>query len=125
MRYILTLFALATVLATPIVAQSAEKGAHRGDEKPNAEEKHDGDAAKPDPEAAVASAVEEAQSKHGSVTTASGRKIEYTVTPGTLTIRNDASNPITNKNKKKKNTKHTKGDDHERPITFLFNGGPG
>jgi hypothetical protein len=77
MQYVLRLFALATVLATtPFVALSAGKGAHHGGDEPDAQEKHDADAAKPDPEAAVASAVEEAQSKHGSVTTASGRKIE-------------------------------------------------
>jgi carboxypeptidase C (cathepsin A) len=126
MRYVLTLLALTTVLATaPIVAQSAEKGANHGDDKPNAEEKHDGDAAKPDPEAAVASAVEEAQSKHGSVTTASGRKIEYTVTPGTLTIRNDAGDPIASMFYVGYVANRAKGEEHERPITFLFNGGPG
>src|ERR1700744_1849332 len=76
MRNVLAFLTLGTVLATtPVLAQ---KTAKPGDGKPNAQEKHEAEAGKPDPEAAVASAVEDAQPKHGSVTTAGGRKIEYT-----------------------------------------------
>jgi carboxypeptidase C (cathepsin A) len=127
MRHALTFFALAAVLAvTPLFAQHADRAAHHEEDKQGSEEaKHDGDKAKPDPEAAVASAVEDAQPKHGTVTTASGRKIEYTVTPGTLTIRDDAGDPIASMFYVGYVANRAKGDERERPVTFLFNGGPG
>jgi carboxypeptidase C (cathepsin A) len=126
MRHALSLLALAAVLATTTVAaQRADRAARHGEDKPGTEAKHDTDAAAPDPEAAVASATEDAQPKHGSVATASGRRIEYTVTPGTLTIRNDAGDPIASMFYVGYVANRFKAEGRERPITFLFNGGPG
>jgi len=71
---------------------------------------------------AKAPVTEQATPSRGTVTVA-GKRIDYTVTPGTLTIRNDNGEPVasmfyvgyvadnpTNR---------------ERPVTFVFNGGPG
>jgi hypothetical protein len=93
MRRVPSLLVLAAVLVTtPVVAQRTDRASRHGEDKPTTEAKHDSDTAAPDPEAAVASAVEEAQPKQGSVATTNGRRIEYTVTPGTLTmVRHDGA----------------------------------
>lgn len=62
---------------------------------------------------------EQAQPKKGSVSIA-GHSIEYTATPGTLTIRNDKGEPIASMFY----VAYTSGE-KKRPVTFLFNGGPG
>ena len=77
------LAAVAATAMTPAAARFAdEHDSHKADDA--AKDKAD------DSDKALASAVEEAQPSRGSVTTSAGRKIDYTVTPGTLTIRNDA-----------------------------------
>lgn len=120
MRHALKLLALTAVLATsPALAQHS-----RHDEDAGAAAQHQG-ATATDSGAAVASAVEEAQPRPGSVVTASGRRIDYTVTPGTLTIRNDAGEPIASMFYVGYVAKLPKGQLSTRPVTFLFNGGPG
>jgi hypothetical protein len=75
-------------------------------------------------ESVLASATEDAQPRHGSVTTAKGVRIDYVVTPGTLTIRNDAGEPIASMFYVAYTAPRAR-DGRERPVTFLFNGGPG
>lgn len=76
-----------------------------------------------DPELAAASEVEQAQPKRGRVTIA-GKRIGYTVTPGTVTIRNDEGEPIASMFYAAYVADRAKGAP-PRPITFMFNGGPG
>lgn len=110
----LILLACSTALVTaPALAQTAAP-------RPAAEH-----ATKPAPDAdiAAASAEEDAQPSRGSVTIA-GRTIPYTVTPGTLTIRNDEGKPIASMFYVAYTADRAKGAP-PRPVTFLFNGGPG
>ncbi|MBY9063369.1 peptidase S10 [Sphingomonas yunnanensis] len=78
---------------------------------------------KPDPDIAAASAKEDAQPKKGRVTIG-GRTIGYTVTPGTLTIRGDAGEPVGSMFYTSYVVDGSKAG-ARRPVTFLFNGGPG
>lgn len=82
-------------------------------------EKH----AEGDDDKAAASAVEHAQPSRGSVAVG-GRTIGYTVTPGTLTIRNDEGEPVASMFYVAYVADRAKGS-AERPLTFAFNGGPG
>jgi carboxypeptidase C (cathepsin A) len=124
MRQALSLLAIAAALmATPLAAQAQERGASRHADTTGPKAGGD-EATSPEPGAAVGSATEDAQPRHGSVTTASGRTIAYTVTPGTLTIRNDAGDPIASMFYVAYVADRAKGE-KERPVTFLFNGGPG
>src|SRR6185503_15060651 len=79
------------------------------------------EAAKPDPDVAAASVAETAQPRKRSIPF-HGRTLSYTVTPGTLTIRNDEGEP-------RASIFYTaysvESRGRPRPITFLFNGGPG
>jgi len=67
--------------------------------------------------------AEQAQPSRGAVTVA-GKRIAYAVTPGTLTLRDDAGKPIASMFYTAYVADRAK-DTAERPITFLFNGGPG
>src|SRR4051794_28158025 len=77
-------------------------------------------APKPDPDVAAASVVEDAQPKKRSIPF-HGHSLAYTVTPGTLTIRNDDGAPIASMFY----TAYTVESRAPRPVTFVFNGGPG
>lgn len=74
---------------------------------------------------AVSAPVEERAQPSTASVTVDGKRIEYTVTPGTLTIRDDEGEPVASMFY----VAYTVGDgEHEmntRPVTFLFNGGPG
>lgn len=72
---------------------------------------------------ATASAEENAQPTRGSVTVR-GARINYTVTPGTLTIRDDEGKATASMFYVAYTADRPK-DGRPRPITFLFNGGPG
>lgn len=72
---------------------------------------------------AAPAAVEDAQPRRGKLSL-SGRTIGYTVTPGTLVIRNDDNEPIASMFYVAYVADRPKGAP-ERPVTFLFNGGPG
>lgn len=76
-----------------------------------------------DGDAVLAPVDEQSKPSRGSVVVA-GKTIRYTVTPGTLTIRNDAGEPIASMFYTGYVADTAKGAG-ERPVTFLFNGGPG
>ena len=114
------LFALAVALAAPAMAADPPAA---GD-APSAATKADAsaDAKKEDPDTARASATESAQSVKRS-TRYRGGTLNYIATPGTLTIRNDDGEPVASMFYVAYTIPGTKG--HPRPLTFLFNGGPG
>ena len=99
--------------AEPTTAGDAPSADVRSD-KPKAD-KNDSDAAK-------ASVDESAQPQRRSIPF-HGHSLAYTVTPGTLTIRNDDGEPTASLFY----TAYTvdSGRGQPRPVTFLFNGGPG
>ena len=66
---------------------------------------------------------EQAHSSRGSVTV-EGRRIDYTVTPGTLTLRNDKGEPVASMFYVAYVADNGKAAPR-RPVTFVFNGGPG
>ena len=80
------------------------------------------DAAKPNPDQVKASVEEDAHSVKRSISVR-GHTLGYTVTPGHLTIRNDKGEPTASMFY----TAYTvpSGRGQRRPVTFLFNGGPG
>lgn len=73
--------------------------------------------------ASIPDSLEDAQPHRASVTVG-GRTLAYTVTPGTLLIRNDDGEPIAKMFYVAYVADRGKGAP-ERPVTFLFNGGPG
>ncbi len=79
------------------------------------------DAAKPEEDNAKASVQEDAQPVRRSIPL-NGHTLAYTVTPGHLTIRNDEGEPIASMFYVAY-TAPSAG--RPRPVTFLFNGGPG
>jgi carboxypeptidase C (cathepsin A) len=107
---------LATLVAAPLAAQEPPRPGPKSSDEKRAEQK-------PDADVAAASAVEDAQPKRGRVTIG-GKAIAYTVTPGTLTIRNDDGEPVGSMFYVGYVADHPKGA-APRPVTFVFNGGPG
>jgi carboxypeptidase C (cathepsin A) len=107
----ISLFALALALAAPAFAQDA------GD-VPAKDSKAD---AKPDKDVVKASVDEDAQPVRRSIPFR-GKALAYTVTPGHLTIRNDKGEPIASMFYTAYTIPSTT---RARPVTFLFNGGPG
>jgi carboxypeptidase C (cathepsin A) len=110
------LLALALLLSTAAFAE--DSSATAGD-APSAEAKADAD--KPDPDTIKASVEEIAQPVKRAIPF-HGRRLGYTVTPGTLTIRNDDGAPVASMFYVAY-TMEPRG--RPRPVTFLFNGGPG
>src|SRR3954451_316842 len=80
------------------------------------------DAPKPDADAVKASVEEDAISVRRSIPL-HGRSLSYTVTPGHLTIRNDKGEPTASMFYVAYTATPAGG--RQRPVTFLFNGGPG
>ena len=76
-----------------------------------------------DPDIAAAAAKETATPRHRSIPF-DGRVLAYTVTPGTLTIRNDEGEPIASMFYTAYTIDAGKGA-KPRPVTFMYNGGPG
>ncbi len=106
-----SLLAVSLALAAPAFAQDA------GD-VPTKDSKAD---AKPDKDVVKASVDEDAQPVHRSIPLR-GRVLAYTATPGHLTIRNDKGEPIASMFY----TAYTvPSAGLARPVTFVFNGGPG
>jgi carboxypeptidase C (cathepsin A) len=99
---------LGSVFATPVWAQQPPA------DKPAAE------APKKEPGTAEASVEETAHAVQRSIPFRGGT-LAYTVTPGTLTIRNDEGVPTASIFY----VAYTVKSDKPRPVTFLFNGGPG
>ena len=79
-------------------------------------------AKKDDPDTAKASATETAQPVRRSIHFGRGA-LNYTATPGTLTIRNDDGEPVASMFYTAYTIPGAGG--RARPLTFLFNGGPG
>jgi len=76
-----------------------------------------------DPEVAAATTQEVATPRRRSIPF-NGRTLAYTATPGTLTLRNDEGEPIASMFYTAYTVEPAKGA-RPRPITFMFNGGPG
>jgi len=74
-------------------------------------------------DSAKAPVTEQARPSRGNVTVA-GKRIDYTVTPGTLTIRDDEGEPIASMFYVGYVADSPAGS-RPRPVTFVFNGGPG
>lgn len=111
------LFMAGAALAGPALAQSS---AQAGDTPPPGAPADKGKEAPDD--TAKASAEETAQPVRRSIPLR-GRSLSYVATPGTLTIRNDDGEAIGSMFY----TAYTvpSRDGRPRPVTFLFNGGPG
>ena len=107
-----SLLAIALVLSAPAYAQDA------GD-APSKDAK--AEAPKPDKDVVKASVEEDEQPVRRSIPLR-GKTLAYTVTPGHLTIRNDKGEPTASMFY----TAYTvPSPGRARPVTFLFNGGPG
>jgi carboxypeptidase C (cathepsin A) len=107
-----SLLAIALVLAAPAYAQEA------GD-VPSKDAK--AEAPKPDKDVVKASVEEDEQPVRRSISLR-GKTLAYTVTPGHLTIHNDKGEPVASMFY----TAYTVASPgRARPVTFLFNGGPG
>ena len=110
-----SLIALALVLGAPALAADDTPA---GDVPPKETKSAP---AKTDTDTVKASVQEDAQPVHRSISMR-GRTLAYTVTPGHLTIRNDKGEPIASMFY----TAYTiPSAGRARPVTFLFNGGPG
>jgi carboxypeptidase C (cathepsin A) len=109
-----SLLAIALVLSAPAFAQDTSAG----DVPPkNAK----AEAPKDDKDVVKASVEEDAQPVHRSIPF-HGKTLAYTATPGHLTIRNDKGEPTASMFY----TAYTiPSAGRARPVTFLFNGGPG
>jgi carboxypeptidase C (cathepsin A) len=108
-----------TLLALSLLLSSAAFAADQpaGDVPPKdvkADEK------KADSDTVKASVEEDAQPVRRSIPLR-GRSLSYTVTPGHLTIRNDKGEPTASMFY----VAYTVPSNAPRPVTFLFNGGPG
>jgi carboxypeptidase C (cathepsin A) len=110
-----SLFALALLLAgAPLAAQNAPAG-----DTPSKEAR--AEAAKPNPDQVKASVTEDAQPVRRSISLR-GRTLGYTATPGHHTIRNADGEPTVSMFY----VAYTvPSNGRPRPVTFLFNGGPG
>jgi carboxypeptidase C (cathepsin A) len=109
MRRAVLALLMGSVFATPVLA--AEAGA----DKPAAAE-----AAKKDSDVAKASVAETAHPVQRAIPFHGGT-LAYTVTPGTLTIRNEEGEPTNSIFY----VAYTVKSEKPRPVTFVFNGGPG
>ena len=110
----LSLLVIALVLSAPVFAQGAPAG-----DVPSKDAKED--SAKADKDVVKASVDEDAQPVHRSIPLR-GRALAYTVTPGHITIRNDDGEPIASMFYVAYIAPPA---GRPRPVTFLFNGGPG
>jgi len=97
-------------LCLPLALLASTASAQNGDEAANS------DVVKPP-------VTEQATPSRGNVTV-EGKRIDYTVTPGTLTIRNDEGEPIASMFYVGYVADSPAGS-RPRPLTFVFNGGPG
>jgi carboxypeptidase C (cathepsin A) len=108
-----SLLAIAIVLSAPAFSQASQASA--GDVPPK-----DVKAEKPDPDVVKPSVEEDAQPVRRTIPLR-GRTLAYTVTPGHLTIRNDKGEPTVSMFY----VAYTIPSAAPRPVTFMFNGGPG
>jgi carboxypeptidase C (cathepsin A) len=108
-----TLLALSLLLSSAAYAADQPAG-----DVPSKDVKEE--AKKPDADTVKASVEEDAQPVKRSIPF-HGRTLSYTVTPGHLTIRNDKGEPTASMFY----VAYTIPSSQPRPVTFLFNGGPG
>jgi carboxypeptidase C (cathepsin A) len=94
----------------PVVERRTERGEAAGEHKIS------------DADIATAPVQERAKTSHHSVTVG-GRAIPYTATAGTLTLRSDDGKPIASMFYVAYTADGPR--DPARPVTFLYNGGPG
>ena len=115
--------AKASAALAALMAMLLASAAHAADSTPagDAPSQEARDAAEqPSPDVAAASVEELAQPVRRSIRLAGGT-LGYTATPGTLTIRDDEGQPTASMFY----TAYTVQSRTPRPVTFLFNGGPG
>jgi carboxypeptidase C (cathepsin A) len=112
-----SLLAIALVLSAPALAQENKAG-----DVPPKNMTATTPAPKPEQDTAKASIVEDAQPVRRAIPF-HGRTLAYTVTPGHLTIRNDEGEPVASMFYVAYTIPSANG--RPRPVTFLFNGGPG
>jgi carboxypeptidase C (cathepsin A) len=110
-----SLFAIALMLSAPAFAQNTPAG-----DVPSKDAKTD--SAKVDKDVVKASVEEDAQPVRRSIPLRGGT-LAYTVTPGHLTIHNDEGEPTASMFYVAYTATPANG--RPRPVTFLFNGGPG
>ena len=96
---------------------------HNQMERPDAAAKQAGEEKITPDDVATAPVHEVARSTHH-VWTAGGHAIPYTATAGTLTLRDDEGKPIASMFYVAYVADHARSDTR-RPVTFLYNGGPG
>lgn len=111
-----------SLLALSLLLSSA---AYAADEQPAGDvptKEAKADAPKPDADTVKASVEEDAQPVKRSIPF-HGRTLAYTVTPGHLTIRNDKGEPTGSMFYVAYTVAPANG--RPRPVTFMFNGGPG
>lgn len=111
-----------SLLALSLLFSSA---AYAADEQPAGDvptKEAKAEAAKPDADTVKASVEEDAQPVRQSIPF-HGHALSYTVTPGHLTIRNDKGEPTASMFYVAYTVASANG--RPRPITFMFNGGPG
>ena len=116
MRRTLIALASALVMAGPALADEPAAKPADAPDAPDAAKKAASDTV-------LANVTETAQPVKRSIPFKGGQ-LAYTVTPGTLTIRNDEGEPIASVFYTAYTMDHGK-DGAARPLTFLFNGGPG
>lgn len=112
-----SLLAIALVLSAPAVGQANKAG-----DVPPKDMAAASSAPKPEQDTAKASVAEDAQPVRRAIPF-HGRTLAYTVTPGHVTIRNDDGEPIGSMFYVAYTVPSADG--RPRPVTFLFNGGPG
>jgi carboxypeptidase C (cathepsin A) len=105
------------VLSAPAYAQANKAG-----DTPPKDQTAATPAPKPEQDTAKASVAEDAQPVRRAIPF-HGRTLAYTVTPGHVTIRNDDGEPIASMFYVAYTVPSADG--RPRPVTFLFNGGPG
>ncbi|MBJ6122569.1 S10 family peptidase [Sphingomonas mollis] len=112
-------FLLSSVIAAPSFAQEAKSDAKPANGKTHSE------IAKQDAEAAWALApIEEQEVKHRDAVTVGGRRLPYTASAGTLTIRDIEGKPTASVFYTAYTLDGVKPGS-KRPVTFFYNGGPG
>ena len=117
----LSLFALSLLLSSAAFAQQSSSNA--GDTPPpGAKAESVAKDKDKDEDTAKASAEETAQPVRRSISFR-GRTLAYAATPGTLTIRNDDGEAVASMFYTAYTIPGANG--RPRPVTFLFNGGPG
>ena len=112
--------ALSAVFLIPVAALAADAPHGKATTEKAGDEKI---IAKTDDDKPLENPVEDAQPRKRSIPFR-GKTLAYTVTPGTLVIRNDDGEPIATMFYTAYTIDPAKGGT-PRPLTFLFNGGPG